>query len=810
MSHPSPASNSKTYGREILERINAAYVEFDRDWNFAYVNVWAAEMFGCGTDDLIGRNLWQEFPVLAGTLADQEFHRAAEQAVDSRFTYFCPLLQRWAELHVIPTDSGFSLFLRDMTKHQETEEEVRRLNRDLMGRVNELQTLLNVVPVGIAIATDPECRDIRTNPAAAAMLGISPTDNASKSGPDPGKLPFKVRREGRELTPDELPMQFAAAHNAQLRDVEIEVVRDDGRVVNLFEYASPLLDEQGQVRGCLGVLVDISERKHAETQLQAIYELTSRVAHTSNLEDIFSATLDALEQIFKTKRCSIMLADEQGMMRFKAWRGITDRHRAIVEGSDRGRHGGRPQQILISDAEKADIGILQSMLLSEGIRALGIVPLIVEPTVIGKLVVYFDQPHVFNDVDRNLLHTIAYHAAYGIQRLLAETDRLRLLELERLARAEAERANRLKDEFLAVVSHEIRTPLNAITGWCHLLGSGTLDDQEMARAIDTIIRNAHSQAKLIDDILDVSRIISGKLQLQKNPVLLSAIIQAALDSVGPAAEHKQIEFSTRISSHRATTLGDFERLQQVILNILSNAVKFSPPGTGIEIVFEDDGSEARLTVTDKGHGISPEFLPYVFERFRQADSSTTRKHGGLGLGLSIAKDILELHGGSISVHSDGAGLGTQVTARLPIIMTESIIAGAGVTESVPVRPLNGIRALAVDDHAETLEMLGTLLEGEGAIVRCCGSAAEAILALTDFDPDVLVADIAMPDEDGCSLLMRLRTEHGKTMPAIAVTACVRQEDRERISNAGYDIQISKPLAADALIRALARLCRIAD
>src|SRR5262249_9704762 len=208
-----------------------------------------------------------------------------------------------------------------------------------------------------------------------------------------------------------------------------------------------------------------------------------------------------------------------------------------------------------------------------------------------------------------------------------------------------------KDEFLAIVSHEIRTPLSAITGWCHMLKSGKLDEQNVARAVDTITRNAQSQAQLIEDILDVSRIIAGKFQLEKSPVLLAAVIQRALESVRPAAEQKRIQLQVRFAAYDLTTLGDFGRLQQVMLNVVSNAVKFSPEGSRVDISLEKDGSEASITVTDKGQGINAEFLSHVFERFRQGDGSMTRKHGGLGLGLAIAKDILELHGGTISVHS---------------------------------------------------------------------------------------------------------------------------------------------------------------
>jgi len=342
-----------------------------------------------------------------------------------------------------------------------------------------------------------------------------------------------------------------------------------------------------------------------------------------------------------------------------------------------------------------------------------------------------------------------------------------------------------------------------------LLKSGELDEQGVARALDTITRNAQAQAQLIEDILDVSRIIAGKLQLEKTPVQLSAIIQAALESVRPAAERKRIQLQIRFTAYDLTTLGDSGRLQQVMLNVLSNAVKFSLEGGLVDVCLGKDGSEARITITDTGQGIGPEFLPHVFERFRQADGSTTRKHGGLGLGLSIARDILTLHGGLISVQSDGPGLGTQVKVQLPLISSgyASADKGAALVTPSSAKKLRGIRALAVDDHQETLDLMALLLENQGAVVQRCNSAAEAVRALDSFDPDVLIADLAMPDEDGCTLLKRLRTERGKTMPAIAVTACLRDEDRERIRDAGFAAQLPKPFDPDVLIHSLVRVCR---
>jgi PAS domain S-box-containing protein len=790
---------------KVLEKLATACIEFDRAWHYVFINQRAEEMIGRRRDQLLGQVLWEEFPDLIGTEAARELHRALDQQIETGFEYFSPVLHRWVHVQAIPADGGLCVFLHDTTKRREAEEKVLRLNRDLVRRVAELQTLLDVAPVGIAVADDPECRNIRVNPAGAAMLGIAPSENASKSAPDAGRLRFKVVQGGRELAPEELPMQFAAAHRVRIQGFEVDVVHEDGRVLNLFEYASPLLDEQGSVSGCLGVFVDISERKRTEEQFQAVYELAGTVAHAENLEDVFQATLNALEHALNAKRRSILLLDDDGIMRLKAWRNLSETYRIRTERDL--PWPGNASRIVIENVESAELPA-KAAILAEGIRSFVLIPLIGQRRLIGQFMAYFNEPHVFTEAELNLLHTIGYHTAYAIERQVAESDRLRLLERERQSRADAERANQLKDEFLAVVSHEIRTPLTAITGWCHLLRSGRLDAVGVERALETITENARLQTKIIDDILDVSRIITGKFELRKAWVNLLGVVQSAVDSVKPAADQRDIHISLRSSSATVATLGDAIRLQQVVSNVLSNAVKFSPDGSSIKVSIERNDPVASVVVSDAGQGISSDFLPYVFERFRQGDGSTTRRHGGLGLGLAIAKHIVELHGGSITIHSEGAGRGTRAVIELPVTKMDAPVPAPGHEHrqaELPSGTLHGIRILVVDDHAATLDLLVAVLEDESAIVRRCLSASEALAATDGFEPDVLVADIAMPGEDGCALLPKLRAELGRCLPALAVTACTRSEDRDRIREAGFELCLPKPLDPDLLVRAILKV-----
>ena len=395
--------------------------------------------------------------------------------------------------------------------------------------------------------------------------------------------------------------------------------------------------------------------------------------------------------------------------------------------------------------------------------------------------------------------------------------RTRLLSSEKLARNEAERANRLKDEFLATISHELRNPLNAILGWAHMLRLGKLNPSNAERAIETIYRNAKSQAQLVADLLDVSRIISGKLRLNVRTVDLVSIVNAAVDSIRPAADAKSIRLQTILDPAAGPISGDSDRLQQIVWNLLSNAVKFTPKGGRVKIKVHRVDSHVDIVVSDSGVGISKEFLPYVFDRFRQADASTTRIYGGLGLGLSIVHQLVDLHGGNVSVHSDGEGKGATFTINLPFV---GVISGQDETETVNrvyseeistldgLPSLEGLTVLVVDDEADTRELIREVLRECGSKVILSRSAAEALEALEQHKPDVLVSDLGMPDEDGYSLISKIRElplERGGHIPAAALTAFARAEDRMRVLRSGFQFHLPKPVDAAELVTVVASL-----
>jgi signal transduction histidine kinase/ActR/RegA family two-component response regulator len=394
----------------------------------------------------------------------------------------------------------------------------------------------------------------------------------------------------------------------------------------------------------------------------------------------------------------------------------------------------------------------------------------------------------------------------------AQADLSASMERERASRLEAEAANCAKDEFLATVSHELRTPLTSILTWAHMLRGGALDGATTGRAIESIERGARSQAQLIEDLLDVSRIISGKLRLEVRQIELPPVMEAAIDTVRPGADAKQIHLESTLDPNAGPVSGDPQRLQQVVWNLLSNAIKFTPQGGRIRVGLRRVDAYAEVVVADTGRGIRADFLPRVFERFSQADSGSTRVAGGLGLGLAIVRHLVELHGGTVDVASPGEGQGATFTVRLPILAVAALRASSGMRPTaeratVPASPqIAGVRVLLVDDEPETLATLTAFLEERGAQIKAASSVGDAFEAFQAWRPDVLVSDIGMPEEDGYALIHKIRDrerEHGGHVPAIALTAYARIEDRLKILSSGFQMHVPKPVDPVELVTVIA-------
>ncbi|MGV0103530.1 PAS domain-containing protein [Nostoc sp. DSM 114160] len=390
----------------------------------------------------------------------------------------------------------------------------------------------------------------------------------------------------------------------------------------------------------------------------------------------------------------------------------------------------------------------------------------------------------------------------------AEIERDRLFQLEQAARAEAERANRIKDEFLAILSHELRSPLNPILGWTRLLQTRKFSEKKTAEALATIERNAKLQTQLIDDLLDVAKILRGKLSIEAAPVNLAFVIESALDTVNTAALSKSIVLHS-VLPNVGQVSGDSNRLQQIVWNLLSNAIKFTPKGGRVETRLERVDDWVKIIVSDTGKGINPDFLPYIFESFRQEDVSITRKYGGLGLGLAIVRQLVEAHGGTITADSPGEGLGATFTVQLPLLNVEPEIKQTDELPQ-PALELTGIRVLTVDDDPDARQLLTVLLAEYGAQVLTVASGAEVLANLESFQPDVLVSDIGMPEVDGYSLIQQIRAltpEKGGKIPAIALTAYARVEDSQLAIGNGYQLHVTKPLDPEELVEAVVALAR---
>ncbi|MGI9108188.1 MAG: PAS domain-containing protein [Pyrinomonadaceae bacterium] len=585
--------------------------------------------------------------------------------------------------------------------------------------------------------------------------------------------------------------------------------------------ALPMRDTDGRIDKWFGTNTDIDDRKRAEESQHFLAEASEVLVSSLDYE----ATLTALARLVVPRLadwCSIdMVVDERAIRRLAvahqdpskveiAWeldrrypQELTDR-----EGVAKVIRTGQPEiypnvpEILLALVTR-DAGQVE-MLHELGLKSAMVVPLIAHNRVLGAItLIAAESGRRFSPADLKFAEDLAHRAALAV-------DNARLYR-------EAQEINRLKDEFLATLSHELRTPLTAVLGWTRLLATGQLDEATGQRALETIERNAQSQVQLIDDILDVSRIIRGKLRLNVRPADLAPVIEAAVDSVRPAAAAKGIRVQVILDPHAGPVSGDPDRLQQVVWNLLSNAIKFTPKDGRVEVLLARVNSHLEIIVSDTGPGISAEFLPYVFDRFRQADPSTTRTHGGLGLGLAIVRHLVELHGGMVSVESNGEGATFKITLPLLAInqsefktnnMADAAPAAGGRITLECSSELEGLRVLVVEDEPDSRDMLIAVLRQCRAEVQGVSNVADALSKLEEWRPDVLISDIEMPGEDGYALIRQIRSlpeARGGKIPAAALTAYARAEDRMRALLAGFQLHVPKPVEPAELAAVVASL-----
>ena len=552
---------------------------------------------------------------------------------------------------------------------------------------------------------------------------------------------------------------------------------------------TPLVDDDNNITGGIAIITDITARKQAEEAVNAAYR----------------------QLAFHVDSSPLAVVEWDSDFRVSRWSKSAERLFGWTAEEVIGKHVNEWQFVFADDV---DAVALVTNRQREGVEVQGVLRNR-NYTRDGSVLFCEWYNSVLRD-DRGRLVSVLSLVLDVTARQQAEEERAALLIRERDARQQAEQADRLKDEFLATLSHELRTPLTSILGWASMIRNGEVEGANALRALETIERNARAQARLIDDLLDVSRIITGNLRLDLHPLNLTPIVEAAVDALRPTADVKDIQLRTDFISAECLVKGDPNRLRQVIWNLLSNAIKFTSRGGLVSFELRCVESNARLTVSDTGEGISAEFLPYVFDRFRQAEASISRRQGGLGLGLAVVRHLVELHGGTIEAESGGLGQGSTFTVDLPLAQERRDPARAEERRREHERRrrqkdrvrLDGIHVLLVEDDDDSRKLLGTMLKRYGAKVTSTKSAAEALDVFSQELPDVLISDIGMPDEDGYELIRKLRerpVDKGGATPAIALTGYASRKDRERALSAGYHKHMAKPVEQAEMLTAIASL-----
>lgn len=700
-----------------------------------------------------------------------------------------------------------------LAEHQRAEETIREGEaryRQLVENANDIVFMLDLQG---NVTSMNKAAEAITGYSQQELLKMNMSDFLTPASTESARLMTQRKLAGEERT-----------------NYEVDVVRKSGDLITL-EVSSRLARSEGKPIGIQGVARDITTRRHAEEALRqadqrALSEYERLLDRVAGLAQTLGTSRD-LFAIFRGLREFTLLSVPCHGFFVSLYDSVRDVRTACYGWADgqeidvselppmpvtstgpNSRAVRTNQVIITNDYMKQTLGHPAVLIGPDnGLRPQSSLsaPMSVMGRILGTIEVQTYEESAYREEHATAMRMAANLTAVAIENVT-------LLERESTARANAEESNRLKDEFLATVSHELRTPLTAILGWSRMLESGSLESDAAKRAIETIKRNAKSQAQIIDDILDVSRIITGNLYLELHPIGLESVLEAAVNVVRPTAEAKGIRIELNLVREPIAVSGDTNRLQQVFWNLLSNAVKFTQSGGSVSVQLRKVDSQAEVIVSDTGLGITPEFLPYVFDRFRQADSTSTRHHGGLGLGLAIARHLIEIHGGLIEARSDGVGTGATFVVKLPV-------AGSRVEALAPrvddreaelkleraksLQVLAGLRVLMVDDDEDTLELLSAALRQRSADVTAVSSASEALEAIRHSRPDVLISDIAMAGEDGYQLIKKvIALNLEPELPAIAITAYAKEEDKQTALAAGFHRYLSKPVELREFISAV--------
>ncbi len=775
----------------ILDRISDGFFALDTEWRFTRLNRQAAALAPRKPEALLGKSIWSAFPETVRTIVCTEFHRAVDQNVPVCFPYYSSCLERWYEVNAYPCPEGLTVFFHDTTgeykalKAKECLERSVAFNAEISDALSKSDAPLDTIL--------RECAEVVVRHADAAFARIwlvNETENMLELHASAGMYTHldgphsRVRvgtlKIGRIAATGQPHLTNNVQHDPFISDKEW--ARREG----MISFAGYPLSLGGKVIGVIAMF--------------------ARHALKEDLLDSFSCAATAIAQGIDRKRTEQAFRDSEETLRLAA--------------------------------EATELGTWDwdltnnTLLLNARTRMIFGLPPHGEPSyeLFLEMIHPDDRERVHKMIDRSLNpgSTGDYDVEYrvirqdGILRWVREKGQVAfkgkypdrvpvrfvgtVIDVTDAKKTEEElrEANKAKDEFLATLSHELRTPLTAIYGWASLLHSGQLPPAKAMKAYEVIERNVKAQIQLVDDLLNISRIIIGKVKLAPKWLDPMMVIDAAAESIRPAALEKGISVNVQANGPDLI-FADPDRLQQVIYNLLTNALKFTGAGGEIRIDFGRVGDRFRINMRDTGEGISPEFLPFVFDRFRQADASTTRKHGGLGLGLNIVRHITEMHGGKVFAESEGKGRGTTMTIELPIPELRPVETDQKTTEP---ESLHGLTVMVVDDEQDTRCMLGEAVQHYGGSVILASSAAEALSQLNRQKPDVLISDVAMPDMDGYQLMQAIRSELPAELhdiPAVALSAFAGAADRKRSLQAGYRAHVSKPVAVQDLVSILAGL-----
>ncbi|MBD3885685.1 PAS domain S-box protein [Phormidium tenue FACHB-886] len=826
---------------EILESITDAFVCVDHDWRITYVNQEAARLTKLQPEDLMGKTYQEMQPRTIATVMEQAYHRITAQLEATHFEVLDESSRTWLEIHAYPCKVGFSIYFRDITGRKQDRTRRKQAEAALHESESRFRLIVESVKDYAIFTLDLDGHITSWNPGAERLLGYTEAEIV-------GQLSHIIfTPEDREARRAEQELQTALTQG-RAKDERWHLRKDGSRF-----FASGLMmqlrDEAGNLQGLVKILRDMTEAHQATEREQFLSEASAVLAGTLDYKTtLFNIARMAVP--FLADFCFFDILNTPHRIERVAWHHGDPTKRNWFERLQRYtppqvRENHPVASVLMTgnanlvshvteewmQASSLDADYLQFIQASQ-VRSLITVPLIAHGRTLGALTVCLttDSNRHYTQTDLMLAEELGRRAALAL-------DNAQLYQ-------QAQEANRMKDEFMAVLSHELRSPLNPILGWIQLARKGNLTEAQTAKAWTTIERNAKLQAQLVEDLLDVSCILRGKLSLNSGRVSLEATIQAAIETVQLAAQAKSIEIETKVDPEIPSVLGDATRLQQVVWNLLSNAVKFTPEGGRVEIDLswvtghtalhkqamslvntEGQGTNgkalttkyAQIRISDTGTGIHPNFLPYVFDYFRQADGATTRRFGGLGLGLAIVRQLVEAHGGHVEAESPGEGQGATFTVRLPLI-SDSALKEQDSSPLEDASNLEGIQVLAVDNEPDSLEFITFVLEQVGANVVTATSANEALQLLTQLQPDLLLSDIGMPDQDGYMLMQQVRRfeaaqrkslppKQGGQIPAIALTAYAGDINYQQAIAAGFQRHLAKPVEPETLIRTIADVIR---